>query len=88
MSFLQSMAMGKAVIVTAVPSSVDYIKGINGVESVLPYDIKSMQDALVKLMKMSAAELTKLGEDNLEAIKEKFDEAIMANSIVEFLKNE
>lgn len=85
MSFLQSMSVGKAVVVTETPSSVDYIEHGNGAFLVRPYDIESMHDALAKL----------LGDDELLArssararpyVAENFSEQKMAKGVFDVIQ--
>jgi len=46
MSVLQSMSMGTPVVVTKVPSTVDYIEDGNGAIFVKPYDSSDMYDKI------------------------------------------
>jgi glycosyltransferase involved in cell wall biosynthesis len=46
MSLLQSMAMGTPVVVTEVPSTVDYVEDGNGAVFVKPYDVQDMYNKI------------------------------------------
>lgn len=50
MSFLQSMSMGKTVIVTITPSSIDYLKDGNGSFLVQPYNILDLRSKIELLL--------------------------------------
>ena len=85
MSFLQSMALGKAMIVTEATSSVDYISDAPGVESVPPYDVESMRAALTRMMACSFRELQERGSANREYVTTHFSERQMAEKIQQFM---
>lgn len=88
MSFLQSMAMRKPMIVTDTTSSHDYIAEAPGVLSPRPYDVDDMKDCLMEMIGKSGDELQRLGEENAEYVKAHFNEAQMGKSAYEFVKKQ
>lgn len=87
MSFLQSMALGKALIVTETTSSVDYISDAPGVEQVRPYDVQDMRAALQRMMNSDFATLQQRGLANREFVTKHFSERKMAERIVKFISS-
>lgn len=87
MSFLQSMALGKALIVTETTSSVDYVRSAPGVERVLPYDVDGMMEALKRLMACDFSDLRKRGEANRKFVVSHFSERQMAEKIFDFISS-
>ena len=85
MSFLQSMALGKALIVTETTSSADYISDAPGVERVQPYDVGDMKAALQRMMASDFATLQQRGLANREFVTSHFSERQMAERIVKFI---
>lgn len=85
MSFLQSMALGKALIVTRTTSSADYIADAPGVECVPPYDVESMRTALACMMACSFTELKERGTANRVYVTSHFSERQMAEKIQQFI---
>lgn len=85
MSFLQSMALGKALIVTETTSSADYISDAPGVERVRPYDVGDMKAALQRMMASDFATLQQRGLANREFVTSHFSERQMAERIVKFI---
>ena len=85
MSFLQSMAMGKPVIVTKTPSSVDYLQNAQGVFLVNPYDKADMKDKIEYLL-AHKDQLDDLGIKARKEIEERhFEERTMAEKIKAFI---
>lgn len=85
MSFLQSMAMRKAMIVTDTTSSHDYLSGTPGVLMPKTGDVQSMKDALSKWIATDLKSLAELGEKNAEYVQQNFNEALMGKRIYEFI---
>jgi len=80
MTLLQSMAMGKAVIVTKVPSTVDYIvDGENGL-LVNVYDSEDMRNKIEFLLN-NPQEINRLGRNARKSVEEEFNEKVMAENI-------
>jgi glycosyltransferase involved in cell wall biosynthesis len=85
MSFLQSMSMGKPVIVTRTPSSSDYLIDGHGSYYVKPYDADDLAEKINILLSKKEI-LPELGLLARQQTEEKLNEKIMARSIYEFLK--
>jgi glycosyltransferase involved in cell wall biosynthesis len=86
MSFLQSMAMGKPVIVTKTPSSIDYIEDGKGVFFVRPYDISDLKSKIEYLLSQRNR-LAIHGENAYRQIIDNLlDEETMSRKIAEFIK--
>jgi glycosyltransferase involved in cell wall biosynthesis len=93
MTLLQSMAMGKAVVVTKVPATVDYV--INGENGLLVnlYDAEDMRYKIEFLLN-NPQEITRLGRNARKSVEEKFSEKRMGEGIyrainqLKLLKNE
>jgi len=86
MSFLQSMAMGKPVIVTKTPSSIDYLQNLQGAFLVNPYDKADMKNKIEYLLS-NKNQLDILGKKAREEIIDcHFDEQTMAERIYTFIK--
>jgi len=81
MSFLQSMAMGKALIVTATTSSVDYVTDAPGVLTVPPASVDAMCDALDEMISMTDAQRNAIGMANRSYATSRFDEREMSAAI-------
>jgi Glycosyltransferase len=50
MSFLQSMSLGKTVIVSSVPSSIDYLKNNEGAFLVEPHNVEDLKNRIIMLL--------------------------------------
>jgi len=86
MSFLQSMAMGKPVIVTKTPSSIDYLQNAQGAFLVNPYDKMDMKNKIEYLLTHKDL-LDDLGKKALKDIKDcHLEEQTMAEKIQAFIK--
>ena len=86
MSFLQAMAMGKPVIVTRTPSSVDYLQNAQGAFLVDPFDKSAMKHQIEYLLSIKD-ELSDLGyRARTHIINGHFDEKTMAENIYNFIK--
>lgn len=84
MSFLQSMSMGKTVIVTETPSSIDYLKDGKGSFFVKPHDVEDMRAKLKLLLNNKNL----LADTNLKSrpyVLEHFSETQMAEKIEQFI---
>lgn len=87
MSFLQSMALGKALVVTETTSSADYINSAPGVEKVAPYDVDGMTEALQRLMACDFSTLQQRGLANRQFVVSHFSEKKMAENISKFISS-
>lgn len=85
MSFLQSMSLGKAVVVTETPSSVDYIKHGHGAVLVRPYDVENMRDTLARLLDDREL-LAELSAKARPYVVENFSERKMAAAVFEVIQ--
>ena len=86
MTLLQSMAMGKAVVVTKVPSTVDYINDNEDALFVRLNDVDDMRNKIEFLLH-NPEEIFRLGENARKAIKNKFTEKHMAEGIYKAVVN-
>lgn len=84
MSFLQSMSMGKAVVVTRTPSSVDYLEHGRGAFLVKPYDVEDMREK-IGLMLHDPELARQAGVTARQFVRERFPEKTMAEGIHHFL---
>jgi len=82
--FLQSMAMGKAVLLPGIPTVVDYIR--DG-ETGFLYDVDSEQDLGDKLRTLLSSDesVRRVGRAARAAIESEFSEAIMADRVAGLL---
>ena len=85
MSFLQSMAMKKALIVTKTPSSQDYIKNTKGIIGVSPYNVDDMIKAIETITNKTSAEIKEMGEENYRVVSQFFNEKNMATQIYNYI---
>jgi glycosyltransferase involved in cell wall biosynthesis len=84
MSFLQSMCLGKTVVVTQTPSSVDYLENENGAFFVKPYNVNDLKDKMELLL----SNMDLLAENNKKArtyITANFTEKRMGENIYEYI---
>lgn len=86
MTLLQSMAMGKAVIVTKVPATVDYANDKEDVLFVRLNDCDDMRNKIEYLLN-NPGEVERLGINARKSVEEKFTEKKMAEGIYDSLKN-
>ena len=84
MTLMQQMALGKAVVVSEVPSVKDYVQ--DGVDACLypPEDVDVLQKRMEKLLE-DIKYREQLGKEAAKTIKEKINEKIMAQEIEAFL---
>jgi glycosyltransferase involved in cell wall biosynthesis len=84
-TFLQSMALGKSVLVPNIPAVLDYIR--DG-ETGFVYDVDSEQDLSMKLQKLLSDSKTaeRVGRAARAATESQFSEAIMAEKVVGLLR--
>lgn len=85
MSFLQSMSMGRPVIVTRTPSSVDYLQDGKGAFLVNPYDAADMKAKLEHLLNNQQLCL-EMGQQACQFVAENFSEKKMAEQIERFIQ--
>lgn len=81
MTFLQSMAMGKVVIVTETISSVDYLADAPGAILVKPYSRKDLTNAINLIIKLGPTKIKEMGIENQLYVKYNFHEKIMGQQI-------
>jgi glycosyltransferase involved in cell wall biosynthesis len=81
MSFLQSMALGKCVIVTETVSSFDYLRDAPGARLVKPYDVDDMACALRAFLARPQQELDDYGRQNHRFVESRFNERSMAAAL-------
>lgn len=84
MTLLQCMSMGKVVIVTKTPSTVDYIADGKNALFVQPYDVDDMRRKIEFLLANSLLAIT-LGKEARKAVVRRFNEKIMAQNIYNFI---
>ena len=87
MSFLQSMSMGKAVIVTCTPSSIDYLQDGQGALLTKPYDSDDMREKISYLLNNSAA-LKALSDQARPYVLTHFSEQTMAENMHQFMQQQ
>ena len=85
MSILQSMALGKSLVVTETTSTADYIADAPGVEHVQPYDVGGMAAALQRMMALDFDTLQQRGLANRELVTSRFTERQMSEKIQQFI---
>jgi len=85
MTLLQSMAMGKAVIVTNTASSVDYVKDGEDAILVKRNDVQDMKNKIEFLLNNPDLAI-RIGENARKSIQNKFTEKHMAEGIYEAIK--
>ncbi|MBQ2562245.1 MAG: glycosyltransferase family 4 protein [Muribaculaceae bacterium] len=81
MTVLQSMAMGKPLIVTSTTSTVDYIAQAPGVMATEVGNVEAMAQCVKKMCALTSDELKKMGSDNQAFVKAHFSEEQMAQKI-------
>jgi len=86
MTLLQSMAMGKAVIVTKVPSTVDYVNDNEDALFVKLNNIDDMKNKIEYLLN-NPYDIKKLGENARKSVENKFTEKHMAEGIYKACKS-
>ncbi|MGN0228923.1 MAG: glycosyltransferase family 4 protein [Muribaculaceae bacterium] len=86
MSFLQSMALRKPMIVTETTSSRDYVSQVPGVRTTQPGDVADMRRALEETFAMNKGELLYRGVMNAEYVRNDFNESLMGKRIWDFVK--
>lgn len=84
MTLMQQMALGKAVIVSEVPSVKDYVEG--GTDALLypPEDVTALEKQM-RLLLEDVALREKIGSEAAGTIKERINEKTMAEEIEEFI---
>ena len=87
MSFLQSMSMGKAVIVTRTPSSIDYLQHGQGALLTKPYDSDDMREKISYLINDAAA-LKVLSDQARPYVLSHFSEQKMAEDMHQFIQQQ
>ena len=85
MTLLQSMAMGKAVIVSKVPSTVDYVNDGENALFVKLHDVDDMRSKIEFLLH-NPHEIFRLGKNARKSVENKFTEKHMAEGIYQACK--
>ncbi len=85
MSVLQSMSMGKLVITTKTPGTIDYVCDGNDAIFVKPYDVHDMKDKINMCIKNPEL-ITQIGRNAREKVVRHFSEITMAQDIFQFVK--
>lgn len=85
MTLLQSMAMGKAVIVTKVPGVIDYVTPGKDALFVGLYDVSDMRQK-IELLLNNPSLVERLGKQARETIVQRFNEKHMAENVYKFAK--
>lgn len=85
MSILQSMSMGKLVITTKTPSTVDYINDGEDATLVNPNDTDAMKNKIKQCLEDSSL-ITRIGQNARLKVVESFSENNMAQQIFNFVK--
>lgn len=80
-TLLQSMAMGKFIIVTETVSTTDYLINAPSVISVKPYSVDDLSRKINEIIKIPAAKIKEMGLKNQLFVKEKYNEKNMADKI-------
>lgn len=86
MSVLQSMSMGKLVITTKTPSTIDYITDGHDALFVKPYDISDMKDKIRQCID-NPSFVTRIGKNARLKVINSFREEIMAKQIFQFIED-
>jgi glycosyltransferase involved in cell wall biosynthesis len=84
MSLLQSMSMGKAVIVTRTPATVDYVRDNVDAVFVRPYDCENLLDKM-RYFIQNPDVIQKIGMNAYSIVRKRFTEKHMAVGIHEFI---
>lgn len=84
MTLMQQMALGKAVIVSEVPSVKDYVQ--DGIDACLypPEDVDALAERMKVLLEDNSLR-ERIGEEASETIKKRINEKVMAREIEEFI---
>ncbi len=85
MSVLQSMSMGKLVITTKTPGTIDYVCDGNDAIFVKPYDLHDMKDKINMCIKNPEL-VTQIERNAREKVVRHFSEIAMAQDIFQFVK--
>lgn len=85
MSILQSMSMGKSLIITETTSTRDYISNAPGVIKTRPGNVEDMANAIEQMINTPADERHRLGLENLNYVKAHYNEKEMGNQIYEIV---
>lgn len=85
MSLLQSMSMGKAVVVSNTPGVLDYVNDGHDAVLVTPNNIGQMADALRRMLR-SPSMVTNIGRRARQSVVDHFNERVMSQRIYEYVK--
>jgi len=86
MSLLQSMSMGKAVIVTKTPATIDYIEDNFDAIGIIPYDVRDLAQKIRKCLDDKDF-VYRIGKNARSTVLEKYNEKLMADRIYTFVKS-
>ncbi len=86
MSLLQSMSMGKAVIVTKTPGTIDYVKDGCDAVFVEPYNVEDMYRK-IKFLINHPRKMKEIASKARETVLRRFNEKIMAAKICKFVRD-
>jgi glycosyltransferase involved in cell wall biosynthesis len=86
MSLLQSMSMGKAVIVTKTPSTIDYIEDNFDAIGTVPYDEQDLAQKIRKCLDDKDF-VYRIGKNARSTVLKKYNEKLMAERIYTFVKS-
>ena len=81
MSFLQSMSLGKCVVVSETVSSYDYLRNAPGAQLVEPCNAEALAEAIGRYLALPQAELDRLGVANRQFVETHFNEQTMAEAL-------
>lgn len=84
MSFLQSMAMGKACVVTRTPSTVDYLTDQEDALLVKPYECRDLAEKIAALLEDSTMN-ERIARKARQSIEQSYNESNMARGIHDFI---
>lgn len=84
MSFLQSMSLGKTVIVTKTPGSIDYLQDYQGSFFVNPYDVEDMKEK-IRLLLDEPEILKESGAKARPYILEHFTEELLGKKVAQLV---
>lgn len=85
MSLLQSMSMGKAVVVTKTPGTIDYVNDGSDALFVEPYNVEDMLGKMEFLLE-HPQRAREIGREARKTTLQRFNERIMAEKIYEFIR--
>ncbi|OGU58420.1 MAG: hypothetical protein A2V66_10565 [Ignavibacteria bacterium RBG_13_36_8] len=85
MSLLQSMSMGKAVIITKTPGVIDYVRDNVDALFVRPYDVDDMKEKISHLLR-HPDKVREIGDRARRATLDTFSEELMSRRMYDFVQ--